>query len=150
MLFSLSCLWRAFTTTGTWTDHKRELKLRSVRRRPRHAASVHLFPQHGHRRLLLPAAEESRPGSRLPQQRGEGSEHVGPHVLLALLEAGQQGGADGRVEGAEKVAPRAHQRVQTLDGGATHLPAHVVVVAVLVVRVWVESPGGTRAEEQNM
>lgn len=81
----------------------------------------------------------TRSRSRLPQQRGKGGEDVRPHVLLALFEAGEQGGADGGVEGEEEVPARGDQRLQTFDGGASHLPAHIVIVAVLVVRFWMES-----------
>ena len=105
--------------------------------------SLYLFLQHGDSWLLLFArlsvraghdeAVVTRPHSCLLQQRRKGSKDVGPHVLLALLKPGQQGGADGGVEGEEKVASRADQSIQTLDGGAPHLPAHVVIVTVLVV-----------------
>lgn len=109
----------------------------------------YLFLQHADCWLLLPArpwvwagrdeAMVTRSRTRLPQQRWKSSKDVRPHVLLSLLESGQQSGADGGVEGEEEVPAGVDQRLQTLDGGAPHLPAHIIVVTVLIVRLWMES-----------
>mmetsp|Transcript_21734 Transcript_21734/g.76316 ORF Transcript_21734/g.76316 Transcript_21734/m.76316 type:complete len:451 (+) Transcript_21734:2563-3915(+) len=74
-------------------------------------------------------------------QRCEQREQVQLDSLLALLEALHNGGRALGVEDVQQVRARLHNRLQHLDGGATHLPARVVVVAevvlvlVVVVRV---------------
>lgn len=52
------------------------------------------------------------------------------------LEAADEGGRNGAVELRQHLVAGGDDSVQALSGGATHLPAHVVVIAVLIVTAW--------------
>lgn len=85
---------------------------------------------------LLHALQPALWGPRLPQQHDVSPEHVGLNILLAFLEAADKHRRQGAVEVMQQVRPRADQGRQALGRRPAHLPAHVVVIAVLILTLW--------------
>lgn len=71
-------------------------------------------------------------GSRLPQQHNVSSEDIGLDILLAFLEAMDERGCQGAMEVGQQVRPGANQGCHALGCGPAHLPAHVIVITVLI------------------
>ena len=78
----------------------------------------YLFLEQGDRgRLFCPRLKDNccpRYRVGLPEERHKGQEDVRSHVLLAFLEAGHQGGADGTVQVHQKVTATADHCLQAL------------------------------------
>mmetsp|Transcript_56920 Transcript_56920/g.180107 ORF Transcript_56920/g.180107 Transcript_56920/m.180107 type:complete len:552 (-) Transcript_56920:13-1668(-) len=77
---------------------------------------------------------DARGGARLLEQVDEHVVHVDLHALLALAEAGDELRARARVEGGQHLRAVGDERREALGGRAAHLPRHVLVVAVLILR----------------
>lgn len=84
-----------------------------------------------HALLGVPGAPADEGG--LLEHIDEHAEDVQLHVLLPLLEAGDDGGHDHLVELLEEIGPGDDNGVDALGSGPAHLPAHVVVIAVVLV-----------------
>ena len=93
-------------------------------------------------------------GPCLPQQHNVSPEDVSLDILLAFLEAVDECRRQGAVEVRQQVGPRADQGGHALGRCPAHLPAHVIIITVLVLTLWGMNrtpmcPGPTQAVSQD-